>query len=291
MGTFKMPTPKARAGEPAESGGFTHDVFVDRSGVAWITGEDGTFGYTTADPLKPELVYRRDENVANSGNSGPTSPETAEDQPARLPAPQLHAHGADHLRRGPGDDRARSARPRRLRQRDGGHRGGLHPSRLPGPGLIPDLADHRRAQLGRHGQAEAAGPVDHRADRARLAGGTLPGHGQLLGALVRRGPAGWWPRAGTTRACASWTSPTPGRSARWATGPPRAASGPRTSLPPTPSARSSTASTRPAGSTCSASTAEQAPATVEAPTEGLGQSANGRYRAHSVFGMACPLPR
>ena len=32
-------------------------------------------------------------------------------------------------------------------------------------------------------------------------------------------------------------------------------------------------------------------ATVEAPTAGLGQSTNGRCHAHSVFGIACPLPR
>ena len=61
--------------------GFTHDVFVDRTGIAWVTGEDGTFGYTTADPTNPQLLYRSDEAVTNSGNSGPSSPETAQDYP------------------------------------------------------------------------------------------------------------------------------------------------------------------------------------------------------------------
>jgi hypothetical protein len=73
VGTFKMPVPKNRGGEPTDSPGFTHDVFVDRSGIGWITGEDGTFGYrTTGDPVHPELLYRSDENVTNSNNSGPS---------------------------------------------------------------------------------------------------------------------------------------------------------------------------------------------------------------------------
>lgn len=82
LGTFTMPVPKARAGEPTDEPGFTHDVFVDRDGIAWITGEDGTFGYrTTGDPLKPQLVFRSDENVTNSGNSGPSAPDDANGNP------------------------------------------------------------------------------------------------------------------------------------------------------------------------------------------------------------------
>jgi hypothetical protein len=70
---FEMPAPKQRGTEvnPGD-GGFTHDVFVDRSGVAWITGQDGTFGYDAADPVNPKLVYRSDENVFNSGQDGPS---------------------------------------------------------------------------------------------------------------------------------------------------------------------------------------------------------------------------
>jgi hypothetical protein len=62
-----MPVPKGRAGAPATEPGFTHDVFLDPSGVAWVTGEDGTFGFTTADPTNPQLKYRSDEDVQNTG--------------------------------------------------------------------------------------------------------------------------------------------------------------------------------------------------------------------------------
>ena len=75
LGTFEMPRRKLRPGENAQDvgPGFTHDVAVDPSGIAWITGEDGTFGYRTdGDPLKPALVYRSDEDLINSGNSGPS---------------------------------------------------------------------------------------------------------------------------------------------------------------------------------------------------------------------------
>jgi hypothetical protein len=87
LGGFTPPAPKARAGVASTpqnpiKPGFTHDVFVDRSGIAWITGQDGTFGYRTdGDPLHPQLVYRSDENITNSGNSGPKSPETANSYP------------------------------------------------------------------------------------------------------------------------------------------------------------------------------------------------------------------
>jgi hypothetical protein len=74
----QMAMPKGKAsGQP----GFTHDVFVDRSGIAWITGRDGTFGYDAADPANPHLLYRSDENVTNSGNDGPSSPDTANSYP------------------------------------------------------------------------------------------------------------------------------------------------------------------------------------------------------------------
>ncbi|MDX6648110.1 MAG: hypothetical protein QOJ97_61 [Solirubrobacteraceae bacterium] len=87
LGAFTPPAPKARAGVASTpqnpiKPGFTHDVFVDRSGIAWITGQDGTFGYRIdGDPLHPQLVYRSDEDVTNSGNSGPKSPETANSYP------------------------------------------------------------------------------------------------------------------------------------------------------------------------------------------------------------------
>jgi hypothetical protein len=71
-GRVAMPVPASRAGEPAEEGGFTHDVFVDRTGIAWVTGEDGTFGFRTDDPVHPQLFYRSDEAVTNTGNAGPS---------------------------------------------------------------------------------------------------------------------------------------------------------------------------------------------------------------------------
>src|SRR3954451_21131669 len=61
--------------------GFTHDVFVDRSGIAWVTGRDGTFGYDATDPENPKLVYRSDEAVVNSGNDGPSSPDASNSGP------------------------------------------------------------------------------------------------------------------------------------------------------------------------------------------------------------------
>ena len=74
LGAFKVP-----------GGGFTHDVQIDAYGIAWVTGEDGTFGYDArniADPLAPTLLYRSDPSVTNTGNSGPSlDPGSANDSP------------------------------------------------------------------------------------------------------------------------------------------------------------------------------------------------------------------
>jgi hypothetical protein len=51
--------------------GFTHDVNVDSTGIAWVTGEDGTFGFDVSDPLNPVLRLRSDENVVNTGGGLP----------------------------------------------------------------------------------------------------------------------------------------------------------------------------------------------------------------------------
>jgi hypothetical protein len=56
---------------PLPGDGFTHDVYVDASGVAWVTGEDGTFGYDVADPLDPVLLYRSDPSIVNTGGGLP----------------------------------------------------------------------------------------------------------------------------------------------------------------------------------------------------------------------------
>ncbi len=63
--------PKYAGKVKVPGGGFTHDVFIDRSGIAWVTGEDGTFGYTIDDPTDPQLVYRSDESIRNTGGGLP----------------------------------------------------------------------------------------------------------------------------------------------------------------------------------------------------------------------------
>jgi len=101
LGAFKVP-----------GGGFTHDVQIDDTGIAWVTGEDGTFGYDVnamTDPLAPPLVYRSDPSVTNTHNSGPsTDPGSANDSPldflhhnSRRIAPDLLAvTEEDYLRPG-----------------------------------------------------------------------------------------------------------------------------------------------------------------------------------------------
>jgi hypothetical protein len=51
--------------------GFTHDVHVDAAGIAWVTGEDGTFGFDVTDPLNPVLEYRSDPSITNTGGGLP----------------------------------------------------------------------------------------------------------------------------------------------------------------------------------------------------------------------------
>ncbi|MDA0170052.1 hypothetical protein OJ998_13220 [Solirubrobacter taibaiensis] len=56
---------------PLPGDGFTHDVHVDAAGVAWVTGEDGTFGFDVSDPLNPALLYRSDPSIVNTGGGLP----------------------------------------------------------------------------------------------------------------------------------------------------------------------------------------------------------------------------
>ena len=56
---------------PLPGEGFTHDVHVDAAGIAWVTGEDGTFGYDVTDPLNPALLYRSDPSIVNTGGGLP----------------------------------------------------------------------------------------------------------------------------------------------------------------------------------------------------------------------------
>jgi hypothetical protein len=66
-----LDAPRKAATIPLPGGGFTHDVEVDAWGIAWVTGEDGTFGYDTTDPLAPVLRYRSDPSIVNSGGGLP----------------------------------------------------------------------------------------------------------------------------------------------------------------------------------------------------------------------------
>ncbi len=56
---------------PLPGDGFTHDVHIDAAGLAWVTGEDGTFGYDVTDPLNPVLQYRSDPSIVNTGGGLP----------------------------------------------------------------------------------------------------------------------------------------------------------------------------------------------------------------------------
>jgi hypothetical protein len=56
---------------PLPGDGFTHDMHVDSQGLAWVTGEDGTFGYDVSDPLNPVLLYRSDPSIVNTGGGLP----------------------------------------------------------------------------------------------------------------------------------------------------------------------------------------------------------------------------
>jgi len=61
--------------KPDITGLATHDVQMDKQGLAWIVGAEGTAAYDVTDPLKPRRVARSDENIKNSGQLGvPTIP-------------------------------------------------------------------------------------------------------------------------------------------------------------------------------------------------------------------------
>ncbi len=183
LGTFTMPVPKQRAGEPTTEPGFTHDVFVDKTGIAWITGEDGTFGYrTTGDPLKPQLVFRSDENVTNSGNSGPSAPDDANGNPLDF----LHHNSM----RTALTDRGKG-RGARLNKTATGDVMAITEEDYTRPGCNGQGSLQTWQITGRRNsdgtpQAGAAGPVDHRAERAAEPARPLARDRQLLRPLVRR---------------------------------------------------------------------------------------------------------
>ncbi len=288
MGTFEAPTPKARAGEPAESGGFTHDVFVDRSGVAWITGEDGTFGYTTEDPLRPKLVFRSDENVTNSGNSGPASPETAETNPLDF----LHHN---------------SMRTGLTTSGEGPAAVGEETPGRGGAGNVMAITEEDYTRPGCQGQGslqtwEISGERNSDGTAKLKLLDLWTTELNELASLEGRSPA-------TANCSAHWFDEDRGLVAQgwydqgvrfldisdprqirqvgyWATG----GSFWAAYFAPSDPEREVVYGLDTAGGIDVLHIDRGAPSsTVTAPTEGLGQGVSARYRAHKTFGMACPL--
>ena len=74
---LRDPANPKKAGQfvPAITGIATHDVQVDRKGLAWIAGADGTAAYDVSNPLKPRMVMRTDESIKNSGQLGFPGPD------------------------------------------------------------------------------------------------------------------------------------------------------------------------------------------------------------------------
>jgi hypothetical protein len=74
---LRDPANPKKAGKfvPAITGFATHDVQVDKAGLAWIAGADGTAAYDVTNPLKPRMVMRTDESIRNSGQLGFPGPD------------------------------------------------------------------------------------------------------------------------------------------------------------------------------------------------------------------------
>ena len=237
---LRDPANPKKAGQfvPAITGLATHDVQVDRKGLAWIAGADGTAAYDVSNPLQPRMVMRTDESHQELG-------------PARAPGPRP---GLRHRRRGRDPDRPDPPQqPALLEAARGDHRGGLQPARparaparsRPGgsSGRRLALLDLFTTELDNLVQGKGWAPVDRpllgallrRARRARGDRLVRGGH-----ALPRRARPGRHPPGGLLGA-------DEGRDLVRAT-----------SRRPTRPARSSTRSTSRAASTCSASTAATA---------------------------------
>ena len=117
------------------------------------------------------------------------------------------------------------------RQRAGDHRGGLPQADVRGPGLDPDVADHRRdaTRTARSSSScSTCGRPSSTSSPTRPAARRRPATARRTGSTSTTGCSR---RAGTTRACASSTSPTRATSSRSATTRRPARSGPRTSRP------------------------------------------------------------
>ena len=204
---LRDPANPKKAGQfvPEITGFATHDVQVDRKGLAWIAGADGTAAYDVSNPLRPRMVMRTDESIKNSGQLGFPGPDPVFGigGEGETPIDLIH-HNSLHY-------------SKRLR-RD--HRGGLQPPDLQGRRLLPDLG-HRRARGSRCWTCSR--PSSTTWCRAR-AGRPSPASARPT---TSTSATGSWRSAGTRRARASSTCATRPASARSATGcRPRARPGP-----------------------------------------------------------------
>ena len=185
---------------PLPGKGFTHDVAGRPPGIAWVTGEDGTFGYDTTNPPAPKCCYRSDPSIVNSGG-GPAGRRRL--RPARLPPPQHAAHVDQPLRH-----RARSrAKTAGLGQRARDHRGGLRQPTCEGQGSLQTwrITDERNADGSI--KLELLDLWTTELNELANATGRSPATVNCSAHWFEETAASS-PRAGTTRACASSTSPT-----------------------------------------------------------------------------------
>ena len=188
----KLDAPRRVGTIPLPGNGFTHDVQVDDYGVAWVTGEDGTFGYTTADPLHPVLEYRSDPSIVNTGGglpgddgSGPL--DFLHHNSMRVSKDLLAVTEEDYAKPTcEGQGSFQTWRITRERNADGT--------------LKLALVDLWTTELNELAELNGRSPATV----------NCSAHWSTWTGV-------WWPRAGTTRASASWTSPTRRTSRRSAT--------------------------------------------------------------------------
>ena len=250
---------KKHGDEPTSDPGFTHDVFVDRSGIA--LGDRPRRDVRLRRP--PTRCWhthlnRSDENVPNSGKTGPKG-RRGQRLPARLPASQLDPHR-------PPEPRSPKAAPARRTRKA---------SRPPPPAPATSWRSPRRTTRVRPARAgslqtwQITGEHNTDGRQAEMLDQWTTELNELLG-LRGRSPAtvncsahwfdedsglvaqGWYDQG--VRFMDISTRATSGRSATTSR---PARSGRPTSPRPTRSARSSTASTRRAASTCCGSTARR----------------------------------
>ena len=195
---LRDPANPRKAGQfvPAITGLATHDVQVDRKGLAWIAGADGTAAYDVSRPLKPRMVMRTDESIKNSGQLGLPGPDPVFGLggEGETPIDLIHHNSLHYSKRlvARSPRRTTTAPPARApaRSRPGGSRGRSSPCSTCSP---PSSTTWSRGRAGRRSLASARPTTStSAADSSRS--------------------------AGTRRARASWTCATRLASARSATG-------------------------------------------------------------------------